>query len=322
MTHFLRLLTTLSMGMFFIGCGVVDLVKCLPISKSESKKNEEISLPWILISGPDGHVQHKVFIFKDEGFPKPPVLLLHELPGLNPKTLAYANDLKRDFTVYVPLLFGKENEESTSSGLWNYFFSGEWSEKEEWIAYDYQDGRIETKKASTRPITHWLRKVVGWIEEEHPEQSIGVIGMCLTGGIPLALLDNSQIRALVVAQPTLPFMFWSTEYDKRDLSLSNEELFNAQTRVKNDGVLIYGTRFEDDCIARKEKFDRMKDMFGTHFLDGQIEKKEYKVKNKPNAHSTLIGEYVENQPGNPSEKKRNDILQFLKKILYSKNITK
>lgn len=37
---------------------------------------------------------------------KPPLLLLHELNGLTPETFRYATELSKDFTVYIPMLFG------------------------------------------------------------------------------------------------------------------------------------------------------------------------------------------------------------------------
>ena len=147
-----------------------------------------------------------------------------------------------------------------------YFLNGEWGNGEHWIDYHEENGSITTKKASTRNLTHWLRSVVQWVGNQHPDQPIGVIGMCLTGSIPLALLDNPQIRAVVVAQPSLPFMFWGTSFDRHSLDLSDVEIENAQKRVlgtvQQNPVEIYGLRFEGDCIARKEKFDLMRQLFG------------------------------------------------------------
>lgn len=50
---------------------------------------------------------HSVYCLHD-GTSKPPMLLLHELTGLSQGTLAYAEELSKDFTVYVPLLFGEK----------------------------------------------------------------------------------------------------------------------------------------------------------------------------------------------------------------------
>jgi hypothetical protein len=48
----------------------------------------------------------------------PPILLLHEMPGLTPDTLELAHCLAgHGYTVYVPLLFGNLGEDTDSNGL-------------------------------------------------------------------------------------------------------------------------------------------------------------------------------------------------------------
>ena len=84
---------------------------------------------------------------------KPPVLLLHELPGLSGKTLHYAEELSRDFTVYVPLLFGELNMHSVSWGLTAFWLNGEWRGLE----------------SGDSKIVPWLRAVVAEIERVHPQ---------------------------------------------------------------------------------------------------------------------------------------------------------
>ena len=68
-------------------------------------------------------ITYSVFCFNDESS-KPPVLLLHELTGLSPGTLAYAEELSNDFTAYLLLLFGEQGKLSLTSGLWAYWLRG------------------------------------------------------------------------------------------------------------------------------------------------------------------------------------------------------
>ena len=68
-------------------------------------------------------ITHSVFCLND-GTSKPPILLLHELTGLSPVTLAYAEELSKDFTVYMPLLSGEKGKLSLTSGLWAYWLRG------------------------------------------------------------------------------------------------------------------------------------------------------------------------------------------------------
>jgi len=78
---------------------------CAPHTKEEGTPSRN----WVeCFDQPFSHggITHSVFCLHD-GTDKPPVLLLHELTGLSPGTLAYAEELSKDFTVYVPLLFGE-----------------------------------------------------------------------------------------------------------------------------------------------------------------------------------------------------------------------
>ncbi|MBH0180062.1 MAG: hypothetical protein HP491_19920 [Nitrospira sp.] len=105
---------------------------------------------------------------------------------MSPGTLAYAEELSNNFTVYVPLLLGEKGTVSLTSGLWAYWFrgTGEFSPGSEW----------DLPSQESPPIVHWLRAVVQNIGEQHgPQPHIGIIGNCMTGPIPLALLDNPHV---------------------------------------------------------------------------------------------------------------------------------
>jgi hypothetical protein len=72
------------------------------------------------------------------------VLLLHEPTGLSPGTLAYAEELSKDFTVYVPLLFGEKGTFSLASGLWAYWLRGnvEFFPGGEWETLSHESTRL------------------------------------------------------------------------------------------------------------------------------------------------------------------------------------
>ena len=97
------------------GCGAAQLGTCAPHAKEEGTP----TLNWTeCFAAPFTHagITHSVFCLHD-GTSKPPVLLLHELTGLSPGTLAYAEELSKDFTVYVPLLFGEKGKFSPDQRL-------------------------------------------------------------------------------------------------------------------------------------------------------------------------------------------------------------
>ena len=286
------------------GCGATQLGMCAPHTKEEGTPTRH----WTeCFNEPFTHagITHSVFCL-GEDTAKPTVLLLHELTGLTPGTLAYAEDLSKDFTVYVPLLFGKKGTFSPASGLWAYWFRGmtEFGPGGEW--------GVPTQGSA--PIVSWLRGVVQTIGNRHAQEPIGIIGNCMTGPLPIALLDHPRVGAVVVAQPALPMRFWwQTDEDKQSLGLSPEDLLIA----RQSSAKIYGLRFETDCMADREKQTTLRREFGNRFLDGEIPASEYQPDGKPvNAHSTLIGSWRERAPsGQASRDARAKVRTFLLKEL-------
>lgn len=255
---------------------------------------------------------------------KPPVILLHEMPGLETKTIDYAVTLAEYFTVYVPLLMGELYRDSFGSGFLDYIWKQEWEP--------------QPKLGGSTLLTQWLRKFVAKIGKSRPQQNIGIIGNCLTGALPLALLDNPQVTRIVLAQPTLPMRTHVWLGDKQDLAISGSEWELAKQRLNPNPVKYppirsllpakaYGTRFALDTIAPIEKYEYLKRELGSGFLCRQITKAEYTVKDDDgkllfeipsDAHSSLIHGW-QNCPKHPSEKRRQEVKEFLLNIRECKN---
>jgi len=161
---------------------------------------------------------------------------------------------------------------------------------------------------------NWLRGVVQKIGTRHAEQRIGIIGNCITGPIPLALLDHPQVRTAVVAQSALPLRFWwHTEADKQSLGLATNDLQHARNSIAK----IYGLRFETDCISAPAKQHTLRKEFGNRFINGEIPASEYQRDGKPvKAHSKLIGSWrAHGEAGQPSRDARESVREFLLKEL-------
>jgi dienelactone hydrolase len=152
--------------------------------------------------------------------------------------------------------------------------------------------------------------VVLKIEERHNQQRIGIIGNCMTGTLPLALIDHPWVGATVVAQPALPMRFWwYTDADKQSLGLAVDDL----QRARRSAAKIYGLRFEMDCISDAAKQHTLHKEFGDRFIAGEIPASEYQRDGKPiKAHSTLIGAWREqDKVGQPSRDARARVRNFL-----------
>lgn len=288
-------------------CGLVELVRCAPdgedskfVGRFETCFNND----------GDGFkadsIAHPIYCFpvdqSQSSDRKPPVLLLHELPGLSGKTLEYARKLSQDFTVYVPLLFGKPNSQSNWHGfLITLGLNGEW--------WGLESG--------TSDVVSWLRAVVMKIEEAHPRQQIGVIGNCLTGSLPLALLDNKQIHAVVLAQPTLPLkIFRNDEEVRKSLGISKDEIEQAKKSAarKENPAKIFYVRFAQDCVSKWEKQETVWDLFTERgkFPD-RVHKWVIPYKKHPveHAHSTLIGEWRIGESGKATTDAHEEVRRFL-----------
>lgn len=285
-------------------CGLVELVRCAPDGEDSTFVGQ---LDTCFNNDGDGFkadaVAHPVYCFPNKETRKPPVLLLHELPGLSGKTLEYARELSQDFTVYVPLLFGKPNSQSNWHGfLIAVGLNGEWRGLE----------------SGTSDIVPWLRAVVSEIEREHQRQSIGVIGNCLTGSLPLALLDNKQIHAVVLAQPTLPLTFFRNDKTVRaSLGISEGEIAQAKmstARNESPAKILYA-RFDKDCISKWEKQETVWDIFTKR---GEFPYRVYEwvipYRRHPveHAHSTLIGEWRVGESGKATNGAREEVRRFLR----------
>jgi dienelactone hydrolase len=286
------------------GCGAAQLGLCAPHTKEEGTPTRNWSE---CFDGPFTYadITHSVFCL-DDGTAKPPVLLLHEISGLSPGTLAYAEMLSKDFTVYVPMVFGEKGTFSLVSGLRAYWFRG--------MTTFGPGGEWGVPAQGSAPIVSWLRGVVQTIGTRHAQQRIGIIGNCMTGPLPVALLDNSRVGAAVVAQPALPLRFWwYTDTDRKSLGLTDDDLQSARAGT----AMIYGLRFETDCMSDAAKLQTLQEEFGNRFINGAIPANEYQHDGRRvNAHSTLIGSWKEHDAsGQPSRNAREKVRTFLLKEL-------
>jgi dienelactone hydrolase len=211
--------------------------------------------------------RHQVYVADGGG---PPVILLHELPGLVDEDLTTARELAGlGYTVIAPLLFG---EAGGSGHSIKYAVSLCGHDQ-----FACNEGEV------TSPHVLWLRQLVSEVWTRWPlGRGIGVIGMCLTGAFPLALLSDPHVKAAVLCQPTLPinaFSRFGLFTDKKALGLSPHDLDRAKER---DDVPILGLRYTGDWRSRSQRFQRLATEFSTRFYRMDIVGKH---------HSTIALDY-------------------------------
>lgn len=199
----------------------------------------------------------------------PALVLLHELPGLSLSDLALAKCLaQKGFSVYLPLLFGEAGQESLFLG---YFQSCATAE------FDC------STLSGPSPILIGLREVCGRIIER-TGRSIGIIGMCLTGSFPLALLREG-VSAAVLCQPTRPFnpfFMRPVGAQKRALGLARSDI----ERARQFNLPFLALRYKSDRLCPRERFETLREHFPGLMAGIEID-------GEPQGHSTLASDLNE-----------------------------
>lgn len=135
------------------------------------------------------------------------VLLLHEANGQSPGTLWLAKELgDAGCKVYVPRFFGGYG--SNHGVIYTLKLLG----NPDWNLFSATDsGAI---RGEVKALTEAIAK-------ENPGRKITVIGNCMTGSLPLELLQNESVDTAIVCQPALPF-FSRTNARKTSYGLPRE----------------------------------------------------------------------------------------------------
>jgi dienelactone hydrolase len=160
-------------AMPLVGCGHHLARKKFPGKRSDFHDVGDLPLPTLQIGPSTGRG----------------VIVLHEIPGLTKDDLALARALgQRGFNVFAPLMFGTPEQDTVLGGY----------------LQACRKDRFECSALSARsPI---LDKLAGVCDGVYARtgHDVSVIGMCLTGVLPLALLDH-HVDAAILCQPTVPF---------------------------------------------------------------------------------------------------------------------
>lgn len=204
--------------------------------------------------------------------PGTPVLLLHALNGISPSVLHWALEMESwGYRVYIPSLYGDP-------------IKGE-------SAYGYDDGiaaaRFLTKMPewdlkSTEhpgPIVEEVRAFSRNVSAREGNRDIAVIGNCLTGILPLTVLDEPHVRLAVLAQPALPvlklhqvlFRLPQSRRKQEALPFSNAHLAPVLDSMRSDpDKHIIGFHYAHDPVAPIVKFDRLHDALSETGLDNRF----------------------------------------------------
>jgi dienelactone hydrolase len=182
----------------------------------------------------------------------PGVIVIHELPGITPEVIDFADEVvDDDFTVVMPHLFGTPEAplglRSMAKAVPQVCISREFTM--------FTLGR-------TSPITTWLRRLAQSLHGELGGPGVGAIGMCFTGGFALGMMVDPSVAAPVVAQPSLPLAIGRRR--RGDLNLSSRDLEAVRARAAA-GCPVLGIQYEDDK-ATGHRFERLAAEIGSAFI--------------------------------------------------------
>jgi dienelactone hydrolase len=214
---------------------------------------------WTRSSHTADGVTHETYR-KGEG---PGVIVIHEVPGLTPDVIAFAEEVVGcGFTVVMPHLFGVPEAAPKPRVLAREFAK---------ICVNKEFTKLALNE--TAPIADWLRSLARELDAELGGQGVGVVGMCFTGGFALAMMADAPVIAPVLSQPSAPFALGKKR--GADLNLTPGDLAKVKEKVAA-GCPVLGLRFEQDP-ATGTRFERLRRELGDKFIAVEFPGRKHNV---------------------------------------------
>lgn len=247
------------------------------------------------------HVTHDVYTHGDG----PPVILMHELPGLNLHTFAFGRRLAaHGFRVALPHLFGQMEPEATTGHSLANLRS---------LCVSREFGRLAAGVSA--PVVDWLRGLARALSAEQGGGRVGAVGMCLTGAFAIPLILEPSVTAAVVSQPSIP---WGLGHRARQLNVADDDVRGAADCLRRARRTLLALRFQQDRICQPEKFDRLRMEFGDQLQAHEFDFSGGWRRFFTRPHSVLTAEYdraVEAGPNHPTREALRLLVAFLSQHL-------
>ncbi len=193
----------------------------------------------------------------------PGVIVVHELPGLTPGVIAFAEEVvAAGFTVVLPHLFGTPEDPATPAVFAKVFAK---------VCVNKEFTKLAV--GETTPVAGWLRSLARTLHEELGGPGVGALGMCFTGGYALAMMVDAPVEAPILCQPSTPFPLGKRR--AADLGLSPGDLDIVKRRAAA-GCPVLGLRYRSDP-ATGTRFDTLRHEIGDRFIAVEFEGKGHSV---------------------------------------------
>lgn len=182
----------------------------------------------------------------------PGVVVVHEIPGITPGVLRFAEEVAAaGFTVVMPLLVGEVGRD-VSQG----YLASSMSK----ICVSREFTTMAMKKTS--PVIAYLRALARQLHEDVGGPGVGAIGMCFSGGFALGMMLDDLMVAPVLSQPSLPFAMGRAR--GADLNLSPDDAVVIANRAAA-GCQVLGLRYTGDKLVG-DRFTSLRTLLGDAFV--------------------------------------------------------
>jgi dienelactone hydrolase len=248
----------------------------------------------------DGKFTHTVF----KGGSGPAVIVMHEAAGLSPGAVALGRRLiDAGFTVHLPMFFGRPEQTSMARGLLGVFC----------VRREFSLLRL----GCTSPVASWVCALARHVHDPAAGPGVGVVGMCLTGGLALASVIEPKVHAAVSAHPALPTVLplvppALSKRRRRSIDLSAPDLERAAER----DTPVLALRFRHDRICPPERLQTVDACFRAevHRVPEDLEYHEVNPRIPRSAHSVLTAAFVD-RPDHPTSIASRRVVAFLSEHL-------
>ena len=205
--------------------------------------------------------------------PGRPVVLLHAINGISPALLEFALEMETwGYRVYLPSLYGDTIAGKSAFGYDMALEAFAFLKKDErWNLHERGDsGPILAETLA------WTR----WVKDKEAGKPLTVIGNCLTGNFPLAVLAEPGVELAVLAQPALPVKNYpeillrlpQSRQKQKALGIPAETMNQLAAAMHRDPKKrIVGFHYVHDPLASIAKFDALHDFLDHSQLTDRFE---------------------------------------------------
>lgn len=236
----------------------------------------------------------------------PAVIVIHEMPGLHPLVVRFADRLvEAGMAAVLPSLFGKPGKPVSPGYAAGEMFKGICIRREFSV----------WSRHRSSPIVDWLRALARRVHGEYGGRGVGALGMCFTGGFALAMMTEPAVVAPVLSQPSLPLALGPGGRKRAaSLDVSPEEIHCARRRLQDEDGKVIGLRFKGDRMVPEARFDYLTRTFGDRFQRIELEPEDAAPGTGMPPHSVLTVHLVDD-PQSPTKRAEQEVIEFFKQRL-------